>query len=173
MLPRFRTTFVTATLLVLPLTAAVAQRPIEIGMDAGFQANFNGTTIWGVSIPVQAVRLGIQATDQVTVEPRLSFNHLDLGDFGGSATTLDGSLNILFYFQTGDRPRPYFTAGGTLVWADAGGSSDSEFGAGGGFGVSIPIVSQLAARLEGRFDRFFDSEVNRVAGLFGLSFFTR
>ena len=149
-----------------------AQRPVEIGMDAAFQFLFEGgATAWTLAVPIQQVRFGFMASDRLSVEPRFSFSHLDNG---GSLTALRAGLHLLYYFQpTAGGSRPYVTGGGTLLFVDAGGNSDTQFQLGAGIGVLLPIVSRLFGRLEARYDRAFSPEFNQVAALFGLSFFTR
>ena len=149
-----------------------AQRPVEIGMDAAFQFLFEGgATAWTLSVPIQQARFGFMASDRLSVEPRFAFSHFDNG---ASVTALQAGLHLLHYFQpTAGGSRPYITVGGTLLFVDAGGNSDTQFQLGAGIGVLLPIVSRLFGRLEARYDRAFSPEVNQVAALFGLSFFTR
>ena len=146
-----------------------AQRPVEIGMDAAFQFLFEGP--WTLSVPIQQARFGFMVSDQLSVEPRFSFSHLNNGV---SLTALQAGLHLLHYFQPmAAGARPYVTEGVTFLFLDVGGASDTQFQLGAGIGVLLPIVSRLFGRLEARYDRGFSPKLNGVAALFGLSFFTR
>ena len=149
-----------------------AQRPVEIGMDAAFQFLFEGgATAWTLSVPIQQARFGFMVSDQLSVEPRFSFSHVNNGV---SLTALQAGLHLLHYFQPmAAGARPYVTEGVTLLFLDVGGASATQFQLGTGIGVLLPIVSRLFGRLEARYDRGFSPKVNGVAALFGLSFFTR
>ncbi|NIM52814.1 MAG: outer membrane beta-barrel protein [Gemmatimonadales bacterium] len=170
MLTRLRILSITGPLTAVAVATASAQQPLEIGMDAGFDATFNGDAVWSVTVPVQQVRVGFMAADQFSVEPRLSFNFISNG---GSVTTLQASAHVLYHIGPGGRSRPYVTAGGTFFLVDFDGNSKTDFAAGAGVGVTLPILAQLAARLEGRYDRMFDAEANIVSVTIGLSVFTR
>ena len=152
--------------------SATAQRPIELGMDAGLTILTNGGTITTVSIPVSQVRFGFQASDRVTVEPRVSINYITNGS---SFTAIDGGVHLLVDLSTPapEGARPYFTAGAGLLFVDVGGTSNTDARLGVGFGVRLPMVERLMTRLEGRVDRLFDSKVTSIGALFGFSFFTR
>ncbi len=167
----------------LPALASAQARPIELGVDALslgvdiFSASGQSTTLTTVSVPVQTFRAGFFVGDQVSVEPRISFDYLKIEDVD-AVTVVTLSLGALYHF-TPERQRSqvYLRPVGSIFFADVGDQSASQVFLGLGLGVKLPILGQLAARLELEYAHGFDNDdfanVNSLAAVFGFSFFTQ
>ena len=159
-----------ALLALIGVSPLLAQRPIELGIDGGFQVAFNGDAVWSFSVPFQQLRVGIMGSNRISYEPRVSFTHVQNGT---SATLFVGGLHVLYRFGSSSGARLYGTVGANFLFADLGGNNNTDFTVGAGLGTRIPLIERLAVRLEGRYDRQFDAEVNSVSAIVGISFFTR
>lgn len=162
------------TLLLASLTSpGSAQTRVELGIDAGLSVLVNGNTVTVVSIPASTFRAGFRVAPQITLEPRVGFNHITGG--GSSLTALDAGLHALFELASAPAgPEVYLTAGAALIYADTGVGSGTDQTIGAGVGVRLPTsVDRLAFRLEGRADRQLDASVTTISALVGISFFTR
>ena len=167
----------------LPVAASAQERPIELGVDAlsldvnFFSSNGETTTLTTVSVPVTTFRAGFFVSDQVSVEPRISFDYLKVEDVD-AVTVVTLSLGALYHF-TPERQRSqvYLRPVGSIFFADVGDQSVSQAFLGLGLGVKLPMLGQLAARLELEYTHGFDNDdfanVNSLAAVFGFSFFTR
>ena len=150
-----------------------AQRPIELGQDASAGIFFNGGTFFDITAPISQIRIGFQSSENIVLEPRFSLG-FTAGD-GDTFTFVDAGFHVLYGLQprSASNSSVYVTGGVDLIFSDGPGGSNSDFSLGGGVGVRIPILDQLAWRLEGRLDHQFDFSATSLRGLFGLSFFTR
>ncbi len=167
----------------LPALASAQGRPIELGIDAlslgvnFFSAFGETTTLTTLSVPVQTFRAGFFVGDQVSVEPRISFDYLKAEDVD-AVTVGTFSLGALYHF-TPDRQQSqvYLRPLGSILFVDAFDQSATQGSLGVGLGVKLPILGQLAARLELEYAHGFDNDdfanVNSLAAVFGFSFFTR
>lgn len=167
------------------IPAQAQQRVIELGIDGGFV--FTSPSIDGVetdsrfdiALPVQQLRVGFVVNNQFSVEPSLSFNRLGGNDF--SLSVLGLQANGLYHLSP-DRTRPqfYLQGGGglqRLSASDEGESvSDTQWIAGAGAGVKVPLVDRLAGRFAVVYQRAFESDFepdsNIIRGQVGFSFFT-
>lgn len=174
---RFRATLSAFALIGLVATAAQAQNPVEVGIDAqiSFGLDDQGTSI---AIPAQKIRAGFMIAPVMTIEPSLGFFRTsnDLGSF--STTALDVSL--LYHFSPQRTARQFYlrpVVGITRSAVDIdGGASDSEtdMNIGVAGGLKIPLMDRVGARLEAEFRNYMtDPSVSALNLNFGLSYFTR
>lgn len=140
------------------MPVVVGQKPVELGLDAGFSYKTNSPTLFVAAVPVQSFRVGFFASDQVSVEPRLSLNLFNVSG-EGTLTTLGAELGVLAHFSRDrERPQGYFRplAGVNLI--TGGGETASQFSVGGALGVKLPVKNRFAVRLEGGFRHGFESD---------------
>lgn len=178
--------------LALLLSAALptqASAQIELGIDVssiGVESwSFEGgptRTITQMSVEsppasLRTFRVGFFVSDKVSVEPKIS---LDYSKYEGSDSNSDLtlSLGVLYHF-TPERQRSqgYIRPVGSIIYADDHYGSRSQVSLGIGLGVKLPIMGQLAARLEAQYAHRFRNDdfatVNSLTAVFGFSFFTR
>lgn len=176
-----------AALALLAAAPALAQspRPVELGMDALLAVTLDDPRITTLTLPVGVVRAGFFASDRVSIEPALNLDYTGVED-QGSSTALALDVGLLLHFSP-DRTRrqgylrPYVGVTHISVDYDASGqvgdASFTQYGAGAGLGMKLPVRDRLAVRLEGTFDHTFsadDVDARSALGVtFGLSFFTR
>ena len=167
----------------LPALASAQTRPIELGIDAValevdiVSAGGQSATLTTISAPVRTFRAGFFVSDQVSLEPRISFNYLK-PEGTDAFTQVTLSLGTLYHFSPDlGRSRAYLRPVASIKLVDAGGGSASQMSLGFGVGVKLPIVQQLAARLEAQYAHGFANDdfanVNMISATFGFSFFTR
>lgn len=157
-------------------------RPVELGLDAGFEIQltdavngFDTDNVTVIAVPAQRFRVGFFVSDAVSIEPAVGFAYVNFSD--ESLTELSAALAILYHFTSDpDRPRFYLGIGGGLDLIDVGDASDTQFGIGGALGVKLPVGDQFAVRLEADYVRGFESDdrlgTHNLAALVGFSFFT-
>lgn len=177
--------FVLAGLMALVIAApAQAQHgTLELGMDAGFvftSPDVDGAdNTFDISLPFQFVRAGFFVSDQFSIEPVLSFDRSDFGDdFTLTQLSLLGTGLYHFSADAGG-PRFFLQGGGGLQYlsvSDAADSeSDTQWLAGAGLGVKLPLPDRVAVRFSLLYLRAFESDffpdANLVRGHVGLSFF--
>ena len=167
----------------LPALASAQGRPIELGIDVlslgvAISSAFGQTrTVTTVSVPVSSFRAGFFVGDQVSVEPRISFVYLKAEDVD-AVTVGTFSLGALYHF-TPERQssQVYLRPVGGISFVAVGGQSAYQVFLGVGLGVKLPMLGQLASRLELEYAHGFDNDdfatVNSLAAVFGFSFFTR
>ncbi len=180
MLNRFKSTTLALLLgAALPPLASAQGRPIELGIDAlSFRvATGGGVDIATLSVPMKTFRAGFFVGDQVSVEPRISFDYVKQETID-AFTELTVSLGALYHF-TPDRQQSqvYVRPVGSISFVDAFNQSATQVSLGVGLGVKLPILRQLAARLELEYAHGFENDdftnVYSLAAVFGFSFFTR
>ena len=166
----------------LPALASAQGRPIELGIDvlslgvAISSAFGQTTTATALSVPVKTFRAGFFVGDQVSVEPRISFDYFKFEDTSVAHVTL--SLGALYHF-TPERQssQVYLRPVGSISFVAFGDQTASQVFLGVGLGVKLPMLGQLASRLELEYAHGFDNDdfanVNSLAAVFGFSFFTR
>lgn len=159
---------------------ASAQRPIELGIDAlslGVTVA-GGTSVTSLSVPTGVFRVGFFASERVSIEPNLGVTYIKVED-QDAVTLLNFALGLLYHFTPpGQRSQVYIRPLLGISFLDPGlGDSATQFSAGGGLGVKVPLVGRLAARLEAQYTHRFENAdfagSNSIVGLFGFSFFTR
>jgi hypothetical protein len=173
-------------LLAVALPLQGQMRTLELGFDGGIvytdpsEAAIANT--WDVSFPFQKVRAGLFLTPQISIESAASVNRLDFGD-DETATSFGLQGNVLYHF-TADRARPQFfaQAGGGMEYVsfkfDDESENDTQWLAGAGVGVKVPLTDWLSLRTAGVYWRTFESDfvaydTNQFRAQVGLSVFTR
>ena len=92
----------------LPALASAQTRPIELGIDAValevdiVSAGGQSATLTTISAPVRTFRAGFFVSDQVSLEPRISFNYVK-PEGTDAFTQVTLSLGTLYHFATGLR----------------------------------------------------------------------
>lgn len=168
---------VVGVVVLFPAHFTAQTRPVEIGLDGGINISFNGMTTARFTIPCQSVRVGYFVNNNVSLEPVASFNYTKMDSFDAIAT-IGLEFAALFNFSP-DRSnsQPYFRPLVGLTLITAGGVTASQFRAGGGFGIRLPVATQFAVRLEAGFGHYFENDdfagASTLVALFGLSFLTR
>ena len=160
-----------------------AQRPIELGIDAGVGIGLGDNSSTVIDIPVQAFRVGFFFDDNMSLEPKLAL-HTVTGN-GPTLSLYMFDVGLLYHFYRGDYGRPVYPPTGSrsafyvrpfagIVGISGGGDSNTDAVLGAGLGMKVPLVSRLASRFEANFaHRFGDASFNQIGLLAGLSFFTR
>lgn len=174
---QIRTGLVVAILSVVGVATAEAQRPIELGMDAGVMINLDDPKTTAFSLPIQGFRAGFFLSDRISLEPAIAFNWIKAsGEDAFSTLALDAGL--LFHLTpTAGRSQVYLRPVGGLSRFSGGDESASQFNIGGGLGVKLPLADRLKLRLEGSLRHALESDdlaSGTALGLtIGVSFFTR
>lgn len=173
-------------ILALALPLEGQQRTIELGIDGGVhymdpsgEGRDNG--VWDIAFPLQSVRAGLHVTERVSVEPALSFLRRDMGE--DDMTQVGALGNVLYHFNEamGLRPQVFGLAGGGLEYVRLSNAvateSDTQWLAGAGLGMKLPVADQIALRTTATYWRAFESDLapdaNLVRGDIGISIFTR
>ncbi len=148
-------------------TAGAQQEPIiELGttlgvsiLDAGGSVTFFGVP--GAGLLGQGTLYGtIMAGSSVMVEPQLALNIISSS--GSTATTVGIGGNVGFALSGVATNSFYIAGSGAFQSVSGGGSSNSDFAAGGEVGYRIVVKGSLGIRFLGRFRRWFDSELNEI-----------
>ncbi len=163
--------------LLVPTLLNAQGQPVELGVDGGLDISFNGRTSTTFQLPISSLRAGFFLSDAVSLEPAVSVNYVKIEEVD-AIYTLGLELGALVHFISDrSRSQPYFRPFAGFQLLAAGGESVSQFHAGGGFGVKVPVANQLAVRLEAGFQHAFENEDlsggNGIIAAVGLSFFTR
>ena len=142
---------VLAALTLSVTTAAQAQRrntgasmggaKHEFGVDIGVAyqkpSGIDGGIVFGTPLDV---RVGIVSPGKMMWEPRLQLAFNSVG--GNTAYAFRPGVNVLYSNTPGGHRRGmYFTGGGALLLADAGGGSGTAFSLNGGVGWRKPYGS--------------------------------
>jgi hypothetical protein len=152
-------------------------RPVELGLDAGVSFNLSDPNVTTISIPVQDLRAGFFLSDAVSLEPRIALNYLKVED-SDALTTITLAVGGLYHFHA-DRTRaqPYVRPFAGLAYIDVGPDSETQFSAGGGIGIKLPMAERFAARLEGAYVHGFETDAllgsDAINLTVGFSFYTR
>jgi hypothetical protein len=171
-------------LLLFGLSAAgrsQAQAPIEVGVDAGLQIDGNGSDAelrtW--SLPVAALRVGLHTSERLAWEVTLGASRVEILDAPDSpvATDLDVGIQGLYHFGSNRESRRFHVLFGvpfrrTSIGDDTGTVSDSEYGIAGGVGLTLPLSSVAALRVQTR-GIAWRHTTTRLSFLVGLSAFVR
>lgn len=167
-------TLVVAGLMTMlgPAMATAQERPaLEIGMKVGLsvqRAEFAGETetLTMFNIPTGSMYLSFFPSDNVLIEPELSFDWASDGD--DSITSL-GLVGWISFAPAGVTTNSiYFGAAPTLQYARFGGEGESEWGAAGRIGYRIIAGDALAVRFEAGYARWFDEEINVFTAQIGI-----
>lgn len=161
----------------------VAQsKAVEFGLDAGFAAQLTDPKYSTIELPLQRFRIGFMVSDRFEIEPSFGVNWLKFSDLDDALTTINAELGALVHFTTdATKARPYLRPYLGVSHAAAGGESQTQFVAGAGLGIKIPIqsVSKFAFRLEAGYGHGFEKASDDIGAsdniqlLFGFSFLTK
>ena len=158
-------TFLPLLLVALAPTTVWAQ--IEFGIDGGIEITSTADTddnVTEIAIPADGLRIGIWRSDRRIVELRPSVSR---GSSGGRAQTelgLGAGLRFLLRGMDWEAAVPFVRVGGGLDYfkrsdADARTSdSATQFSAGAGVGVEVPIAEPVGLRLEGFYVHGFPND---------------
>lgn len=158
-------------------TASAQSRGVELGIDGGFSYKVNDPTVFQIDIPISRFRVGFMVSDHVSVEPAIEFDMIKV-EGEDAVTALGAQLGLLYHFSAdATTSQAFFHPFAGISWVDFGAGSASQFHAGGGLGVKLPVASQLAVRLEAGFQYAFESDdfdkATSIFALIGFSFRTR
>ena len=144
----------------------------ELGADAGLQFSLDDPNTTTIQIPVQSVRVGIHTSDVLSIEPFFGFNYVKVEDVD-AVTLYQFGVGALYHLSTSRTQSQLFVRPALMVvGVSAGGNSDSEVGAGVGFGIKWPRLNgRMAWRGEANINFIDDNTI--LGALFGISFFTR
>lgn len=156
---------------------AAAQRPVELGVDAGVQFDLEDPKTTVVGIPIQNLRVGFFLSDKLSLEPSVALNWIKVsGEDSFSTLGLDASLLYHFTADT-ERSQLYVRPFAGLMRVSGGGESVNQMQAGAGLGVKLPMATRMALRLEGNVRHGFETDdiaSGTALGMtIGFSFFTR
>lgn len=159
---------------------AVAQRPIEFGLDGGIQFKLNDPTFTSFTIPFQSFRVGFFLSDRTSFEPSMSLNWVKV-ESSDAATALGLGASVLHHFSPAGRESQGFVRPAVgFQYVDLGipgASSETQFSLGGGIGIKIRSANRFAIRLEGSYAHGFESgflgDTDIISFTVGFSFFTR
>jgi outer membrane protein with beta-barrel domain len=177
-----RISIIACAAVLLASTEAKAQRPIELGVDAGAAIGLGDNSVTVINIPVQAFRIGFFFDDNMSLEPKIALNTIT--GSGETVTSYLFELGLLYHFYRegyGRRVYPppalrsaFYVRPFAGIVGSSDGDSDTDGLLGIGIGMKVPLVSRLASRFEANFaHRFGDASQNQIGLLAGLSFFTR
>jgi hypothetical protein len=169
-------------LLLAAAAAAQAQRqapyPYEIGVDGTIarrdysRGNPSGVTT--VSLPVNTLRVGMFVTNQIELEPSLSFQRISVGDEDHSQ--IDFSVAAPLYF-TPDRTKSQVFVRPVVGLFHLSDPSATQVSVGAGLGIKLPIDSRISARFEAEYRHGNESDdivaYNQFGLILGLSVYTR
>ena len=174
------TTLLTHVMALVAMTSTTSpmlgQTPVEMGVDAGLTLGGNGTDIdiVTVAIPVTSFRVGLHPATHWSLETAVGLTTISANST--DVTALSMSLVGLYHFGADPtRTRFHLLAGIPFQYAHLGSQSTSdseaEFGVTGGAGLTVPVIPQLAVRLQARYQAMFNTRTE-LSVLVGLSFFT-
>lgn len=155
----------------------LAQGGVELGMDAGLRLDLSDPSVTTFEVPIQSVRAGFLVTERISAEPAVGLSYFKF-EGEDAVIALNADLAALVHFGAdGVRRGLYLRPVVGISFVDVGSESVSQFSAGAGVGVKLPLADQLAARVEASYRHGFENDDllgTDVIGLsFGLSFFTR
>jgi hypothetical protein len=157
--------------------ASPAAAQTEIGVDMVLQltnyASSENTADLGnvtsFNFPAGHVRVGVFVTPEVSLEPRLGFNHASTG--GESISSTEMMVSGYYHFPAISRSRSAFVRLGTGATIVSGGSyNDTQMLLDTGVGLKLPTRDNLLFRLEAFIGRSFESDAAPAATRLGASF---
>ena len=164
----------TAVSLAFGSLVTAQERPgAEIGTSLGVTIlSGGGESVTHFGIPGTGI-FG-QPTMYVTIpsgplllEPQIAFNIFSSD--GETATTVGLGGQVGYAFQGAAVNSAYIAGSGAFQSLSGGGDSESDFGAGAALGYRIMLGTSGVMRVEGRFRRWFDSELNEFALALGFA----
>jgi len=157
--------------------ASPAAAQTEIGVDMLLQlTNYASSDdfvelddVTTLSFPAGHLRVGVFVTPEVSLEPRLGFNHASSG--GESVSTTQMMVSGYYHFPRISSERSAFVRLGTGASIVSGSSlSDTQMLLDAGVGLKLPTSDSLLFRLEAFAGRSFESDASRAATRLGASF---
>lgn len=144
----------------------------EIGADAGLTFGLDDPNVTQIDIPVQSIRAGIHVSDVLSIEPFFGLDYTKFEDVD-ALTLYQFGVGALYHFSPSrTRSQLFIRPALMVVGLSAAGNSDSEVGAGVGFGIKWPkLGGRMAWRGEANINFINDNTL--IGALFGISFFTR
>ncbi|MFL5577520.1 MAG: hypothetical protein ACJ79S_16310 [Gemmatimonadaceae bacterium] len=175
-----------AALVLASPAPALAQRTLELGLDAGAVFGLGDVSSIDINLPGSRFRVGYFPNPGSTwsLEPAAALSWNKVEDEDG-IFTYDLELGALYHFRpfviaTTERNEVIARLSSTYVRPfvgftgfTGGGADDNEFSAGAGIGLKVPWRRDLAWRLEANLGYGFDNDAARIGLLAGLSFFSR
>jgi hypothetical protein len=175
--------------LELPAQAQGTKGALELGVDNAIGYDITGklndveqSDVIFVGIPFGFWRAGFYVNEKISIEPGLGFQFASLSDDGPTLWNLNGTADVVYNLPSG----LFFNLGGLIdvVSFDPGGegsssTTTSQFGFGGGLGYRVEMATQLHIRFGLRYWYLLESKddelpsTSRIAGTFGLSYFTK
>lgn len=174
---RMRMVALGMVLAVVAAPGVAAQKPIELGLDAGIAIQLEDPGFVTVGVPIQAFRIGFFTSDAVSIEPRFSWTYLKPEGQDGTHL-LDGELGVPVHLSPPSaESRVYLRPFGGISLISSGGSA-SQAHLGAGIGLKIPAgVEHLKFRLEAGYRHGFENDDYPTASTIyfqiGLSFLNR
>jgi len=170
-----------AAVLLAAATSAQAQRqapyPYEIGVDGTIaHRDYDGARsgVTTVSLPVNTLRVGLFVTNQIELEPSLSYQRISVGDQDQSQ--LDLSVAAPIYF-TPERTKPQFFIRPVVGLLHISDPDRTQVNVGAGLGIKLPIDSRISTRIEAEYRHGNGSHdiaaYNQFGLILGLSVYTR
>jgi hypothetical protein len=160
-----------------------ATLPYELGVDGTVIRRFetfegrgikSTSDFTSVSLPVNAIRVGLFVTRQIELEPSLSYMRVSTG--GDSFSQIDLSIAAPLYF-TPDRTKSQFFVRPVVGLLKVTGNDGAQVNVGAGLGVKIPIDRRIATRLEAEYrhgnQAGAESSYNQIGLILGFSVYTR
>lgn len=165
-----------------PASAQAARSyPYELGVDGSviwrstkFGASGASTTFTSVNLPVNAIRVGTFITNQLELEPSISYQRVS--DSGNSFSQLDLSIAAPIYF-TPDRNKTQLFVRPVVGLLKVSGDNGTQVNVGAGLGVKVPIDPRIATRFEAEYRHANESgnlgAYNQLGLIVGFSVYTR
>lgn len=176
--------------IMMCLSPVFVMAQVELGGDLGFHitTNQNGSkdNSYNVNIPLSAIRVGYFVTPEIAAEVGANYNHQAVS--GSAINDLGLNLGALYHLRNiNSMTIPYAKVMGGMDYSSTSfvtqtnlNHNDTQFYAGGGIGIKVPVMDWLGLRFEGRYLRLFKSDykvaplpaANQFSILAGVSFFT-
>ncbi len=170
----FRLVSLAAALVAIPTLLAAQGKPIELGVDAGLTYRSNSPHVTTIGIPIQDLRVGIGVTDKISIEPRGSLNYVKVQNTK-SASEIEIGAGLLYHLK-GLKEGIYIRPFVSYDHISSGGSSASQFTAGGGIGYKAGtggVVGRFEAGYAHAFETNTLAKSDNIIVLLGLSVFTK
>lgn len=166
-------------------TPTLAQRRVELGLDAGIVLGLGAQSSVSLNVPGSRFRVGfLTPGSQIELEPALGFSYNKVEGTDG-IFTYDLQLGAVYHLGqvTIDNtateggavrlPPVYVRPFVGLTGFTGGDTSDSEISIGAGVGLKVPWRRDLALRYEANLGYGFDNKAGRLGALIGISYFPR
>lgn len=153
--------FLLTLALLLLATPAFAQ--VEFGMKAGLNV-VDGNV--AVAIPTQAVNVALFIPSNLIVRTEIGAAYADLGD--GNVFDFAGTVRLEYHFSGNDAGSPFAALAGSLLYADLGAESLTDYAVGGVIGYRFLPLDFLSLSVEGGYAYLFDPEEGAISAGIGV-----